>query len=133
MRFIRVRFGSFGRFPAVVGFLWVRLDHSGAPRGSLGSFTFIWARPKGRRIHSGSFSSFGCSPGVVGFIRARLVHYVEPRGSLSTFRRTTGFGGFIVVRLVYSREPLWTSGSLRFVWFILALPSGSRVRSGRVQ
>ena len=61
----------------VVGFIWCRWVHLGAPWGSLRSSVdvgFTRVRPGVRWVHPGSLRSLRCALGVVGFIRGRLVH-----------------------------------------------------------
>ena len=69
--------GSLERTLRVVGFILVRLVHTGAPLVSSGSSVFVWfilARPGGGRVHSCSLGSFRLVLGVVGFIRIGWVH-----------------------------------------------------------
>ena len=62
-----VSLSSFGHF---VGFIRVRLVHSGSPWRSLGFVGFFGARPYGGCVHSRSLGSFGRALVVVVFIRA---------------------------------------------------------------
>ena len=115
-RFHSGSLGSFGRSPAVVGFIQGRLVHLGAPQWSSGSLGFVWfirAVPGVRRVHSGSFGTFWRAPGVPRFILVRLLH-------------SPGVSGVIRVRLVHSGAPRVWSG---LFWFISLHPGGRRVHS----
>ena len=63
---------------------------------------------------------------VVVFIRVSLVH----SRSLASFGRAPWFDGIIRVSLVHSGVPRWSSGSLGFLWIILARQGVRRVQSG---
>ena len=66
--------GPFGFALRVVGFIWGRMVHRGAPLGSLGSFGVVGSIrvcPGGRWVHLGSLGSFGCALGVIGYIQGR--------------------------------------------------------------
>ena len=78
------------------------------PSNSLAIVWLIRARPRGRRVHSGSFGLFGLAPGVVGFFRVRLLHSRTPQRSKGSFALFGNFGhtpavvGFIRFCLVHS-------------------------------
>ena len=65
-------------FVLVIWFDLVRLIHSGAPLGPLGSIAFILESLGGCLVHSASFVSFGCALGIAGFIQVRAVHSGAP-------------------------------------------------------
>ena len=97
--------GTFARAPDVVEFIRVSLVHSGAPRGSSGSFGHA---PWGGRVHWGLVHSrsFGRAP------ESQRVHSC----SFRSFRRAPGVVGLIRVRLVHSGVPKWSPGSYVFDW-----------------
>ena len=81
LEFIRVRLvhscapcGSLGSFGLVwsngapLVFVGFILVHSGVPLKSLVSFAFVWLRPGVRWVYSGSFGSFLRAVGVAGLI-----------------------------------------------------------------
>ena len=115
-------FGSYGRAPEIVRFIQVYLAHSGAPRGSSGSFTLIRARPGGRRVHSvllGSFMDARVSLDSFGFVwftpvrpGCRRLH----SGWYGSFGCALGVAGFIRSLLVHSGEPLWSFQIVCFSW-----------------
>ena len=123
---------SFRCAPGVVGFIWVRLLHSGALLGSLCSFglvCFIQAHPRGRRVLSASFRR---TPGVVWIIRVRVVHSGAPHGrrvhlgSFASFGRVAEVVGVSLLPLAALR---CCSGSFVSVRFIRACHASRRVYS----
>ena len=119
-----VSFGSIGRALVVVGFIQVRLVHSGAPLGSLGSYAFVSfkrAQPGSRWVHSGSLGSFRRSLVVIGFICIRLVNW----GSFGSFRRVPGVVGLIRVHSHSFRSFGRVQGLVLFIWVRLWIHSVS--------
>ena len=144
--------GSFGRALVVVGsrlrsfmiglgavgFIWVRLVHSGTPWLSLGSFgrtlrvvRFIRANPGCRRGHSGSFEH---AVGDVVFIRVCVQFNRVCPGYGRVHSRSLGsFGRSLVFILVPSGTSRLRSGSfgcalgnVGFFRIIRGPPGGSR-------
>ena len=135
--------GSLGRTLAVVGFVWDRWVHFGAPvRGR-------WVHWGAHRVRSGSLGSLWC---VLRDRRLRLVHWGEPWESLGSFGvalvirvrpcrrvRSAPLGllesALEVVGFVRDRRIHWgahwrSSGSFGVAAFIVLRPGGRRVRSG---
>ena len=109
-------FDKFWGASSVIGFIRDRLVHSGATRGSSGSFMLIQAHPGSRLVHSRSFRG---AHGVIEFIRSH-----------------PGVVVFVCVGLVNAGTPLRSSfgrdpmvfGFIRVRWFIRVRPYGGCVR-----
>ena len=108
---------SFENALRVAGFLRLRQVWSGAPRGSLCSFLFVWMRSEGRWVH---VCFVLLRPVVAGFFRVRLVHPGAPWWSLVFFRD----------RLVHQGTPWGSLGSFGFVSFVQERAWGHWCRSG---
>ena len=121
----------------------VRLFHSGALCGALGSFGFFGvirafvgffrARPGERSVHSGalwvSFAIIWAHTGVGRFILVRWVHSGASWGSFGSCEHTLGVIGFIWFRCVHSCSSWPSLGSFVFGGFIRASPVCRRVLS----
>ena len=105
--------------PGVVGFIQGRCVRSGTTWGSLGSFVvvgFIWVRPGGVCVHSGTIDPFESSQGV-----GCRIHSGKFGCALWFILVRPGVGWYIRCRYVHSCAP-W--GSLGSLWFIRVCPGG---------
>ena len=95
----------------IVGFIRSRLFGGRVKSVSLGIVEFSrWVHVDASWAWSGSFGFIPARPGVVWCITARPVGRLVHSGSLDSFRRALGVVGLILVRCVYSGDPLCSCG-----------------------